>query len=124
MISEKRTLERESKNLKDEINRQRKQIRMHEQREKYNDALRMNWQNQLSQMEQAVLLANQIHNRDRIRFTSELAERDSELSRLKMFLAKITRTRGKTSRRTGRANNVMVPIKRKTSDSKAISGGP
>lgn len=123
LISEHRKQERQIKEMKEETERLKKHIRMQEQREKYNDALRRNWQNQLSQMEQAVLLANQIHNRDRIRFTSELAERDSELSRLKMFLAKITRTRGKTSRRTGRANNVMVPIKRKTSDSKAISGG-
>lgn len=118
LIQEHRKQERQIRDMKEEQERLKKHIRMQEQREKYNDALRRNWQNQLSQMEQAVLLANQIHNRDRIRFTSELAERDSELSRLKMFLAKITRTRGKTSRRTGRANNVMVPIKRKTVDTK------
>jgi len=131
LIQEHRKQERQIRDMKEEQERLKKHIRMQEQREKYNDALRRNWQNQLSQMEQAVLLANQIHNRDRIRFTSELAERDSELSRLKMFLAKITRTRGKTSRRTGRANNVMVPIKRKTVDTKkgggksgSISGKP
>jgi len=123
-ITEHRKQERQIKEMKEEQERLKKHIRMQEQREKYNDALRRNWQNQLSQMEQAVLLANQIHNRDRIRFTSELAERDSELSRLKMFLAKITRTRGKTSRRTGRANNVMVPIKRKTVEKGASKGGP
>jgi len=113
LVNEMELMKRRISELEEEDERKSKSLQDLRKRDHYNDALRKNWRNQLTQMEQAVLLANQIHHRDRIRFTSELAEKDSELSRLKMFLAQVHRKRRKKSKKTGRANNVMVPVDHK-----------
>jgi len=77
--------------LLDEKDRLMKQVVMQSKTAEYNEALRKNWQNQLTQMEQAVLLGNQIRARERSKFSKEMAEKDSELARLKIFLSRVTR---------------------------------
>merc|ERR1719317_1300749 len=86
LLDEKDRLKNELRDIKKQNKRHKKQIQMMEQRERYNDALRKNWNNQLAQMEQAVLLANQIHNRDRQQFQLELEDHTQENIRLKKFL--------------------------------------
>jgi len=113
LLAEVDRLQRKISELEEEDERKTKELENIQENVRKNDSLRTNWRNQLSQMEQAVFLANKIHSRDRMRFTSELAERESELSRLKMFIAKLHGRKGKRSRKTGRANNVMVPVDHK-----------
>eukprot|EP00495_Collosphaeridae_sp_1-RS-2012_P000664 TRINITY_DN1061_c0_g2_i1.p1 TRINITY_DN1061_c0_g2~~TRINITY_DN1061_c0_g2_i1.p1 ORF type:complete len:140 (-),score=32.22 TRINITY_DN1061_c0_g2_i1:278-697(-) len=108
-------LKRKIRELEDEDERKAKELENMQENDKKNDSLRRNWRNQLSHMEQAVFLANKIHSRDRMRFTSEIAERESEIDRLKMFIAKLHGKKWKRSRKTGRANNVMVPVDPKIS---------
>jgi len=111
-----KTLEKKLETQKKQCDRLRKEIRSVEMRERYNTILRQNWQDQLLQAEKMLTLANQIHNRDRLRYTAQIKDRDDELKRLKTFVTKITKSRGNKSRRAGRRiNNVMVPIKRKVS---------
>jgi len=108
-------LKRKIRELEEEDERKAKELENMQENDKKNDSLRRNWRNQLLQMEQAVYIANKIHGRDRMRFTSEIAERESELDRLKMFIAKLHGRKRKRSRKTGRANNVMVPVDHKIS---------
>merc|ERR1719494_457806 len=105
MLEKKDRLSSELKDIKKENKRYKKQIQMMEQRERYNDALRKNWNNQLAQMEQAVLLANQIHNRDRQQFQLELEDHTQENIRLKKFL-KVLSSKQKSSR-----GNVARPVR-------------
>merc|ERR1719494_513759 len=113
MLDEKGHLKDELKNTKKENKRYKKQIQMMEQRERYNDALRKNWNNQLAQMEQAVLLANQIHNRDRQQFQLELEDHTQENIRLKKFL-KVLSSRQKSNR-----GNVARPVRSRGSSRKS-----
>jgi len=112
LIHEKERLSSELRDVKKENKRYKKQIEMSMQRERYNDALRKNWNNQLAQMEQAVLLANQIHNRDRQQFQLELEEHTQENIRLKKFL-KVLTNRQKSSR-----GNVARPVRSVSSSRK------
>merc|ERR1711920_632738 len=105
LLDEKQILSNQLKDIKKENKRNKKQIQMMEQRERYNDALRRNWNNQLAQMEQAVLLANQIHNRDRQQFQLELEDHTQENIRLKKFL-RVLSSRQKTNR-----GNVARPVR-------------
>jgi len=104
LLDEKEALNNRLKDIEKENKRNKKQIQMLEQRERYNDALRRNWNNQLAQMEQAVLLANQIHNRDRQQFQLELEDHTQENIRLKKFLRVLS------SRQKNRGN-VARPIR-------------
>jgi len=105
LLDEKDHLSNQLRDLKKENRRNKRQIQMMEQRERYNDALRRNWNNQLAQMEQAVLLANQIHNRDRQQFQLELEDHTQENIRLKKFL-KVLSSRQKANR-----GNVARPVR-------------
>jgi len=115
LLAEIDRLKRKIRELEEEDERKAKELENMQENDKKNDSLRRSWRNQLAHMEQAVFIANKIHSRDRMRFTSELAERESELDRLKMFLAKLHGKKRKRSRKTGRANNVMVPVDHKIS---------
>jgi len=116
MLYFNRALEKKLDKQKKQCDRLRREIRSVEMRERYNTILRQNWQEQLLQAEKVLTLANQVHNRDRFRYTAQIKDRDDELKRLKVFVTKITKSRGNKSRRAGRKmNNVMVPIKRKIS---------
>merc|ERR1712042_12170 len=105
LLHEKDRIRNELRDAQKQNKRQKKQIQMMEQRERYNDALRRNWNNQLAQMEQAVLLANQIHNRDRQQFQLELEDHTQENIRLKKFL-KVLSSRQKSNR-----GNVVKPLR-------------
>jgi len=104
---------REIKDLKDEIESLRKSMENMKQREKYNDATKRSWNNQLHKMEKAILLSNEIHRRDKIRWEGEISEKNSELSMMKMYLAQRSRKKRRQSRKTGRSTNVMVPVDQK-----------
>jgi len=112
LLHEKDRIRNELRDAQKQNKRQKKQIQMMEQRERYNDALRRNWNNQLAQMEQAVLLANQIHNRDRQQFQLELEEHTQENIRLKKFL-KVLSSRQKSNR-----GNVARPVRSRGSSRK------
>lgn len=113
LLDEKEALSNRLKDIEKENKRNKKQIQMMEQRERYNDALRRNWNNQLAQMEQAVLLANQIHNRDRQQFQLELEDHTQENIRLKKFL-RVLSSRQKTNR-----GNVARPVRSGSSSRKS-----
>merc|ERR1739838_144935 len=113
LLDEKGALSNRLKDIEKENKRNKKQIQMMEQRERYNDALRRNWNNQPAQMEQAVLLANQIHNRDRQQFQLELEDHTQENIRLKKFL-RVLSSRQKTNR-----GNVARPVRSSSSSRKS-----
>ena len=54
----------------------RAKVKAYKTRDEVNKQLRENWNKQLNQMEQAVLLANEIYNRERTRHEAEIAEKD------------------------------------------------
>jgi len=113
LVETNKILEKKLKEQKKQSDSLRKEIRCVEQRERFNTILRQKAKDQLAQVEKMLVLANQIHNRDRVRFSNQIQDRDSELKRLKTFVTKITRSRGNKSRRAGtRRMNVMVPVKR------------
>jgi len=105
MMGERDDLKTELREIKIENKQFKKKIQMMEQRERYNDALRRNWNNQLAQMEQAVLLANQIHNRDRVQYQRELDDHTQENIRLKKFLKVLTK------RQRTNHGNVVRPVR-------------
>merc|ERR1719233_1701651 len=115
LLAEVDRLKRKIRELEEVDERNAKELENMQENAKKNDSLRRNLRNQYKQMEQAVFIANKIHSRDRMRFTSELAERESEVDRLKVFIANLHGRKRKRSRKTGRANNVMVPIDNKIS---------
>jgi len=114
MVNVNIALEKRIKEQKKYCDKLRREIKSVEMRERYNNVLRQNYQEQLMQVERMLVFANQVHNRDRVRFTNQIEDKDSELNRLKSFVTKITKSRGNKSRRAGRRmNNVMVPVQRK-----------
>merc|ERR1712129_289357 len=68
----------QKQNLKNsaEIAKLRDKLKAYKRRDEVNKQLRDNWNKQLNQMEQAVLLANDIYNRERTRHETEMAEKD------------------------------------------------
>merc|ERR1712045_320996 len=62
------------------------QMKAFAQREQYNDKLRRNWQTQLRQMEQALLLSNQINNQNRAKYQQTITEKDSEIAKLRAYV--------------------------------------
>jgi len=120
LVETNRILEKRLKEQKKQCDSLRKEIRCVEQRERFNSILRQKGKDQLAQVEKMLVLANQIHNRDRVRFSNQIQDRDSELRRLKTFVTKITKSRGNKSRHAGmRRMNVMVPVKRTNSTGSA-----
>jgi len=55
-------------------------------KEEYNESLCSNYKEQLTQMEGAVILATQLHNRERTTWNGQLMEKEAELSKLKRYL--------------------------------------
>merc|ERR1711971_1133243 len=68
----------------------RHKLAAYKTRDEVNKQLRENWAKQLNQMEQAVLLANEIYNRERTRHEAEIAEKDVEILKLRKFLLSFT----------------------------------
>jgi len=85
------------------------QMKAFAQREQYNDKLRRNWQTQLRQMEQALLLSNQINNQNRAKYQQTITEKDSEIAKLRAYVTHQLH-RQRTMRR---GNRLAKPITRK-----------
>merc|ERR1711964_356069 len=68
-------------------------------RDSFNQNLQANWKNQLKQMEKAVLMCSEIHKRDRKKYTGEIAQKDEQIAKLKIYIEKANalRTRPKQS---------------------------
>eukprot|EP01084_Bolivina_argentea_P241905 405956_1 len=73
-------------------------VKAYKRRDEVNKQLRENWNGQLSQMEQAVLLSNEIYNRERTRHENEMAEKDVEILKLRKFLLQFTNKHAKQSK--------------------------
>jgi len=85
--------------MAEENRKLRSKLKAYKTRDEVNKQLRENWNKQLNQMEQAVLLANEIYNRERTRHEAEIAEKDVEILKLRKFLLSFTNrhTKGKSS---------------------------
>jgi len=81
-----------------EIAKLREKLKAYKRRDEVNKQLRDNWNKQLNQMEQAVLLANDIYNRERTRHETEMAEKDVEIMKLRKFLLSFTNKQRKTAK--------------------------
>jgi len=101
---------REIQDLKDQNESMRRTIENLKQREKDNDVTKRSWNIQLHKMEKAILLSNEIHRRDKIRWEGEISEKNAELSMMKKYLDQRSRKKRRNSRKTGRSTNVMVPV--------------
>lgn len=71
----------------------KRNIQIAQKRDAYSEQMRVNWKNQLSQMEQAVVLCSQIHQRDRAEFTSECDNRSDQVVKLNLYIKKINEAR-------------------------------
>lgn len=73
----------------------RRQAIMLTKRDEYHKQLQGNWQKQLKQMEQAVMLCSQIHKRDRASFKEQIKARDEQITKLKAYLMKQSELRAR-----------------------------
>jgi len=65
-------------------------LAMLQKRDKFNKQLQGNWKNQLKQMEKAVLMCADIQKRDRTAFQAEIAQKDGQIEKLKLYIQKTT----------------------------------
>merc|ERR1711881_71277 len=103
-----------------QVEKAKRAVSMLQQRDKFNQDLRNNWQSQLKQMEQAVLLCSQIHGRDRKKFAAELAEKDEEIKKLRAYVQKMHEMRNKQAK--GMNQRIRMPVGRKGKAGKAGAG--
>lgn len=101
--------------LKDENDSLHKQNTMLQKRDDYNEELRNNWRAQLQQMEQAVMLCSQIHQKERGQYEAKLASANNTIQTLKDWIAKIkarnNRGGGKGRGRAG--GRIRMPVGRR-----------
>merc|ERR1711879_906 len=109
IIEEKSKLEAENSNMRKELGRWTEKMKAVEMRQQYNDKLRRNWQAQLQQMEQALLLSNQINNQTRTKFNETIRQKDVEIAKLQSYVTTILQ-RQRTARKGRR---VAKPVSRK-----------
>lgn len=109
LVSRNDQLEGQVKEMSDEIAKMTRSIKRKDQQQRYSDALRKDFSSQLQQMEQAVFMTNQIHNRDRKQFDREIQEKNQELQRLKHFLKLLSQRNKKMSK----GNRVRMPVNRR-----------
>merc|ERR1719216_33548 len=86
LLTEKQDLRRKNSELQQTSEKMQQQMKAFAQREQYNDKLRRNWQTQLRQMEQALLLSNQINNQNRAKYQQTITEKDSEIAKLRAYV--------------------------------------
>eukprot|EP00484_Ammonia_sp_Unknown_P030350 CAMPEP_0197036352 /NCGR_PEP_ID=MMETSP1384-20130603/13886_1 /TAXON_ID=29189 /ORGANISM="Ammonia sp." /LENGTH=772 /DNA_ID=CAMNT_0042466525 /DNA_START=81 /DNA_END=2399 /DNA_ORIENTATION=+ len=91
----------------EEMKKLKEKLKAYKRRDEVNKQLRENWNKQLNQMEQAVLLANEIYNRERTRHEAEVAEKDVEILKLRKFLLSFTNRHAKGQQRVNQ-NGVVV----------------
>ena len=82
----------------DDNKKLKEKLKAYKRRDEVNKQLRDNWNKQLNQMEQAVLLANEIYNRERTRHEAEMAEKDVEILKLRKFLLSFTNRHAKSTK--------------------------
>ena len=87
-----------SEKYAEENKKYKEKLKAYKRRDEVNKQLRDNWNKQLNQMEQAVLLANEIYNRERTRHEAEMAEKDVEILKLRKFLLSFTNRHAKSSK--------------------------
>merc|ERR1719384_3096544 len=81
LLTKKQEMRRQVTDLQDSNQKYAQQMKAFTQHEQYNDKLRRNWQTQLRQMEQALLLSNQINNQNRAKYQQTITEKDSEIAK-------------------------------------------
>jgi len=114
ILDAQRQLSGKLKEREEEVDKAKRAVAMLQQRDKFNQELKKNWQTRLKQMEQAVLLCSQIHGRDRKKFAAELAEKEEQIQKLKAYVQKTNEMRAKQQKTAGGASNrMMMPINRK-----------
>lgn len=86
LLTEKQEMRRQCTDLVESNQKYAQQMKAFTQREQYNDKLRRNWQTQLRQMEQALLLSNQINNQNRAKYQQTITEKDSEIAKLRAYV--------------------------------------
>jgi len=86
LLTEKQEMRRQVTDLQEANQKYASQMKAFTQREQYNDKLRRNWQTQLRQMEQALLLSNQINNQNRAKYQQTITEKDSEITKLRAYV--------------------------------------
>eukprot|EP01084_Bolivina_argentea_P227690 384573_1 len=82
----------------EQIKKLNEKLKAYKRRDEVNKQLRDNWNKQLNQMEQAVILANEIYNRERMRHEAEMAEKEVEILKLRKFLLSFTNRHAKSQR--------------------------
>merc|ERR1719203_271127 len=86
LLTEKQEMRRQVSDLQEANEKYSQQMKAFAQREQYNDKLRRNWQTQLRQMEQALLLSNQINNQNRAKYQQTITEKDTEIAKLRAYV--------------------------------------
>jgi len=86
LITENQAIRREMNELRVSNEKYSHNMKAYAQREQYNDKLRRNWQTQLRQMEQALLLSNQINNQNRAKYQQTITEKDTEIAKLRAYV--------------------------------------
>jgi len=86
LLTEKQEIRRKYTEMQAQNEKYAQQMKAFAQREQYNDKLRRNWQTQLRQMEQALLLSNQINNQNRAKYQQTITEKDTEIAKLRAYV--------------------------------------
>merc|ERR1712146_76409 len=86
LLTEKQEIRRKYTEMQAQNEKYAQQMKAFAQREQYNDKLRRNWQTQLRQMEQALLLSNQINNQNRAKYQQTITEKDNEIAKLRAYV--------------------------------------
>eukprot|EP00494_Astrolonche_serrata_P028627 UN28894 len=111
LLTEKQNLTRELSEIKNKNEKYQHSMKAFAQRESYNDKLRRNWQTQLRQMEQALLLSNQINNQNRAKYQTTITEKDSEIAKLRAYVTHQLH-RQRNMRRGTRIARPVRPVKK------------
>merc|ERR1719359_2634007 len=83
-----------------ELTETKKTVTLLKKREDYSKKLTKNWAGQLEQMERALVVCSQMHQKDRATFASETAEKEEKVKKLEAYIKRMTQARaskGKTA---------------------------
>merc|ERR1711977_703058 len=105
ILGSQRTLQEKLKHKQETAEKAKRAVAMLTQRDHHNRQLQKNWQKQLKQMEQAVLLCSQIHGRDRKKFAGQLAEKEEQIKKLKAYVQKMDDMRSKQNKGVNNSSN-------------------
>merc|ERR1712096_237085 len=83
-----------------ELTDTKKQVTLLKKREDYTKQLTKNWAGQLEQMERALVVCSQMHQKDRAAFKLEATEKNDKVTKLEQYIKRMTTARaqkGKTA---------------------------